>query len=421
MHGLVIKNTGSWYQVKTDEGQVVDCKIKGNFRLKGIRSTNPIAVGDKVDITLNNEGTAFITSIDERKNYIVRRSSNLSKQSHIIAANLDQSFLIVTVNYPETSTIFIDRFLATAEAYRIPVHIVINKCDVRTPDAEFLEHLKQNGIRSIVAVSSIRKEQRERFLADFKQALIENCPDDFLTPPPLVGDLIRPGDLVVLIVPIDLQAPKGRLILPQVQTIRDVLDHDAAVLTVKENEYLAVLDRLKTPPALVVCDSQVVRKMVDETPAGVPCTTFSILFSRLKGDMRLMAEGTAAIDTLRKGDKVLIAEACTHHATQDDIGRVKIPRWLKNYLGDGVEIDVYAGRDYPENFSDYKLVIHCGGCMLNRREVLSRLQTAAKAGVPVTNYGMCISLLQGVLDRVLSPFPEALAAFRNERERLQKK
>ena len=134
MHGLVIKNTGSWYQVKTDEGQVVDCKIKGNFRLKGIRSTNPIAVGDKVDITLNNEGTAFITSIDERKNYIVRRSSNLSKQSHIIAANLDQSFLIVTVNYPETSTIFIDRFLATAEAYRIPVSLIFNKVDLYTPE-----------------------------------------------------------------------------------------------------------------------------------------------------------------------------------------------------------------------------------------------------------------------------------------------
>lgn len=314
-----------------------------------------------------------------------------------------------------------ENLLAEANARKTPVVVVINKCDVRTPDPEFLERLKQDGIRSIVTVSSIRKEQRERFLADFKRALIENCPDDFLTPPPLLGDLIRPGDLVVLIVPIDLQAPKGRLILPQVQTIRDVLDHDAAVLTVKENEYLPVLNRLKTPPALVVCDSQVVRKMVDETPAGIPCTTFSILFSRLKGDMRLMAEGTAAIDSLRKGDKVLIAEACTHHATQDDIGRVKIPRWLKNYLGDGVEIDVYAGRDYPENFSDYKLAIHCGGCMLNRREVLSRLQMAAKAGVPVTNYGMCISLLQGVLDRVLSPFPAALTAFRNERERLQKK
>lgn len=129
MHGLVIRNTGSWYQVKTDDGRLIDCKIKGNFRLKGIRSTNPVAVGDRVDIVLNNEGTAFITSIDDRKNYIVRRSSNLSKQSHIIAANLDQCFLVVTVNYPETSTIFIDRFLATAEAYRVPVSLIFNKVD----------------------------------------------------------------------------------------------------------------------------------------------------------------------------------------------------------------------------------------------------------------------------------------------------
>lgn len=312
-----------------------------------------------------------------------------------------------------------ENLLAEAKEKNIPVVAVINKSDLCPPDSEFLERLKHAGIRSIVTVSSIRKERRETVLADFKRALIENCPEDFLAAPPLIGDLVRPGDLTVLIVPIDLQAPKGRLILPQVQTIRDALDHDTAVLTVKENDYARVLDRLKTPPALVVCDSQVVRRMVDETPPEIPCTTFSILFSRLKGDMRLMAQGTAAIDALREGDKVLIAEACSHHATNDDIGRVKIPRWLRNRIGDGVRIDVCAGRDYPEHFSEYKLAIHCGGCMLNRREVLSRLQTAAKAGVPVTNYGMCISSLQGVLERVLSPFPEALSAYREERDRLR--
>ena len=160
-------------------------------------------------------------------------------------------------------------------------------------------------------------------------------PEDFIVTPPLIGDLVKPGGLVVLIVPIDLQAPKGRLILPQVQTIRDALDHDAAILTVKEDGYTKVLENLKNPPDLVVCDSQVVKRMVAETPAGIPCTTFSILLSRLKGDMLLMARGTAAIDALRPGDKVLIAEACSHHATKDDIGRVKIPRWLGQFAGEG--------------------------------------------------------------------------------------
>ena len=310
-----------------------------------------------------------------------------------------------------------ETILAEAKEHKIPVVAVVNKCDLREPDAAFLARLKEAGVKSAVAVSSVHREKRENYIADFKKALIENVPEDFIVTPPLIGDLVKPGGLVVLIVPIDLQAPKGRLILPQVQTIRDALDHDAAILTVKEDGYAKVLENLKNPPDLVVCDSQVVKRMVAETPAGIPCTTFSILLSRLKGDMLLMARGTAAIDALRPGDKVLIAEACSHHATKDDIGRVKIPRWLGQFAGEGLDVQVYAGRDYPENLSDFKLVIHCGGCMLNRREVLSRIQTAAKAGVPVTNYGMCISYVQGVLERVLTPFPAALEVFREAKKR----
>lgn len=309
-----------------------------------------------------------------------------------------------------------EREIAAEGAERkVPIIAVVNKSDLRPPSEEFLKRLKEEeGLSAILSVSSLSGENgnRDRVLADFKRALIENCPEDFIAPPPLVGDLLSPGDLAVLIVPIDLQAPKGRLILPQVQTIRDVLDGDASVLVVKEDQYLSMLRTLKTPPSLAVCDSQVVMKMVAETPPDIPCTTFSILFSRLKGDMTMMARGTAAIAKLKDGDKVLIAEACSHHATSDDIGRVKIPRWLRQYTSADLQIDVYAGRDYPDKLSEYKLVIHCGGCMLNRREILSRIQTAAKAGVPVTNYGMCISFTQGVLERVLSPFPEALAAFR---------
>jgi len=295
----------------------------------------------------------------------------------------------------------------------LPVIAVINKIDEHPADPAFIEQLKAEGAKDVLTVSSVDTSMRERCLSDFKQALISVCPEDFVQPPPLVGDLIRPGGIAVLIVPIDLQAPKGRLILPQVQTIRDALDNDASVIVVKEREYPHLLEQLKNPPDLAVCDSQVVMKMVADTPKSVACTTFSILFSRLKGDMQAMACGTAAIDKIEHGDKILIAEACTHHAAADDIGRVKIPRWLRQYIGADIEVDVYAGRDYPENLEEYKLVVHCGSCMLNRRETLARIQLAERAGVPITNYGMCISYVQGVLERVLTPFPAALEAFKS--------
>lgn len=252
---------------------------------------------------------------------------------------------------------------------------------------------------------------REKVLAQLKARLIEVCPEEFIQPPPLVGDLVKPGGIAVLIVPIDLQAPKGRLILPQVSTIRDALDNDAAALVVKEREYTHMLGQLKTPPDIVVCDSQIVLKMIGDTPKEIPCTTFSILFARLKGDLPKLAAGAAAIDRLKNGDKVLIAESCSHHAAEDDIGRVKIPRWLRQYCGCDLQIDVYAGRDFPDNLADYSLVVQCGGCMHNRREILSRIEKCEAAGVPVTNYGLCISQTQGVLKRVLSPFPAALDAF----------
>lgn len=303
----------------------------------------------------------------------------------------------------------------------LPVIAVVTKIDLRPPDEAFHTLLLAAGASRVIEVDNTAPDARETAVARFKQALIDCCPEDFVSPPPLVGDLLPPGGLAALVVPIDLQAPKGRLILPQVQTIRDALDGDAMTLVVKEREYAAALLRLATPPELVICDSQVVLKVTADTPPEIPCTTFSILFSRLKGDMTLMARGAAAIDALRKGDRVLIAEACTHHATADDIGRVKIPRWLRQYVGAELEIEVYAGRDYPADLADYQLVIHCGGCMLNRREILSRIQLAAAAQVPVTNYGMAISLVQGVLERVLAPFPAALDAYRRERDRRRRR
>ncbi|QSH41793.1 [FeFe] hydrogenase H-cluster maturation GTPase HydF [Lentisphaerota bacterium ZTH] len=303
-----------------------------------------------------------------------------------------------------------EEIVAEARRRNIAVVNVINKVDIVLPEPEFKEKLAAAG--KVIECACTRTEQRESVRGAYKAALIENCPDDYITPPPLVSDLLTSGDTCLLIVPIDLQAPKSRLILPQVHTIRDTLDSDCASIVVKETDYLKMLAGLKNPPDLVICDSQVVDRMVRETPPEVSCTTFSILFSRLKGDMEQFARGTAAIDNLKSGDKVLIAEACSHHATKDDIGRVKIPKWLRDYLGYELDIEVYAGRDYPENLNEFNLVIHCGSCMLNRRETLARLQKAQEAGVPVTNYGMCISYTQGVLERVLSPFPKALAAFK---------
>ncbi len=221
----------------------------------------------------------------------------------------------------------------------------------------------------------------------------------------IVGDIISHGDIVLLVVPIDLGAPKGRLILPQVQVIRDILDNDAAAIVVKEREIEYVLASLKTPPGLVICDSQVVLKVAGDLPPSTKLTTFSILFSRLKGDLAEFVEGVKAIDTLKDGDRVLICEACTHHPLPDDIGRVKIPRWVKLYTGKDIAFDVHAGSILDRDIRDYRLIIQCGGCMINRKEMLGRIQEAHERAIPITNYGVAISYVHGVLKKALSPFP----------------
>jgi [FeFe] hydrogenase H-cluster maturation GTPase HydF len=297
-----------------------------------------------------------------------------------------------------------------------PVIGVINKVDINYPDQGF-ESLVKKKTSGCLLVSSVNMGERDRYLDGLKACLVDLVPADFLRPPTLVGDLVPPGGIAVLVVPIDLQAPKGRLILPQVQTIRDALDNDAITLVVKEREYSHIFSLLNRLPDLAVCDSQVVMKFVADTPPKMKCTTFSILFSRYKGDLVESVKGVCSIDRLKKGDKVLIAESCTHHAAEDDIGRVKIPRWLRQYLGHDIQVDVYSGKDYPETLDEYGIVIHCGGCMINRREMLSRINLARKAGVPVTNYGVCISHIQGVLKRVLSPFPAALEAYESAGEK----
>ncbi|MGI6200799.1 MAG: [FeFe] hydrogenase H-cluster maturation GTPase HydF [Christensenellales bacterium] len=226
----------------------------------------------------------------------------------------------------------------------------------------------------------------------------------------IVGDLIRPSDLVVLVTPIDEAAPKGRLILPQQQTLRDVLDADGMCLVVKPAELPGALARLAQPPALVITDSQAFAQVAADTPADIPLTSFSILMARYKGLLDSAVRGVAAVERLRDGDTVLIAEGCTHHRQCNDIGTVKIPRWLKGYTGKRLEIRTVSGVEFPEDLSAYALVIHCGGCMLNEREVKYRADCAVDQGVPITNYGIVIAYMQGILRRSLGVFPRLLAA-----------
>ncbi len=305
----------------------------------------------------------------------------------------------------------------------IPIVVALNKSDIAKPQAALLEQLGADATPFVGTVAPSGGG-----IAELREALIQAAPEEFLRAPPLVADLVPPGELAVLVVPIDTEAPKGRLIVPQVQAIRDLLDGDAYCLVVKERELRDALSRLSRPPALVVTDSQAFLKVAADTPPDVKMTSFSILFARQKGDLRQLVEGAMAIERLRPGDRVLVAEACTHHPIGDDIGRVKIPRWLRQYVGGELKIDTTAGHDFPAcgagvspalaagtaapQLSDYRLVVHCGACMWNRREMLTRLAQCRRAGVPITNYGLTIAYTLGIFERALAPFPDALESYR---------
>ncbi len=290
---------------------------------------------------------------------------------------------------------------------KIPYMIVINKQDVREIPAEkYDEILKQVQNDSSKPEDKILKTSARMdkdIVFKFKEKLVRMLPEDFVNSPKIAGDLLPPKSTVILVIPIDKEAPKGRIILPQVQTLRDLLDSDCLSYVVKESELKQALDNLKEPPALVVTDSQAFKTVSEIVPESIPLTSFSILFARLKGDLNAFEQGASAIDSLQDGDKVLILESCTHHAIEDDIGRVKIPNLLKKKTGKNLVIENYAGHDFPD-ISGYKLIIHCGACMTNRREVLSRILKANAAGVPVTNYGITISYCLGILPRAIKIF-----------------
>lgn len=285
---------------------------------------------------------------------------------------------------------------------KIPFIGVLNKIDLEVPLDLLLKDAEERMELKMIAVSA----EAGKGLNELRKAMGEAVPDEedkFK----IVGDLIGPGDFVVLVTPIDKAAPKGRLILPQQQTIRDILESDAIAVVTKEYELKETLERLGTKPRLVITDSQAFLKVAADTPKDVPLTSFSILFARHKGDLTELVKGAKAIETLKDGDKVLIAEACTHHQQSDDIGRVKIPRWIRQTTGKEIVFEFANGYSFPNNITDYALIVHCGSCMLNRRSMLHRIAQAVDAGVPIVNYGVLIAYVQGIFPRAIDMFPLA--------------
>ena len=283
----------------------------------------------------------------------------------------------------------------------IPVIGIMNKIDQNPIDSLQMEKCKQQlGVENLVMVSALTKAG----ISDLKIALVKTAPVSFdsLT---IVGDLIKPGDTAVLVTPIDLAAPKGRLILPQVQVIRDILDCDAMAYVVKERELKECIANMKKPPRIVITDSQAFLKADADTPPDVLLTSFSILFARYKGNLEVLVAGAKTLLALKPGDKVLMSEGCTHHRVEDDIGTVKLPRWIRQFVGGEIHFEWSSGMTLPADLSEYQLVLHCGACMLNRREMLARILQAQEQGTPIVNYGVAIAALQGILPRALSPFP----------------
>jgi [FeFe] hydrogenase H-cluster maturation GTPase HydF len=311
---------------------------------------------------------------------------------------IDLALLVVTENsWGE----FEDDLIKKFHDQDLPFIIIHNKSDLIEPSAEFSERIKFNTGSDLFEFSAADKRNYE----DLIKLIQDTIPEHSYKTPTLLGDLINHGDIVILITPIDVEAPAGRLILPQVQAIRDILDNDAVAIVLKEREVDAFLKKTAIKPALAITDSQVFIKADASIPADIPLTSFSIMLARFKGDFDNYLKGTPKISDLKDGDRVLLLESCTHHVACDDIGRTKIPRWINNFTGKRIEYDVVAGLDtLPRPITDYSLLIQCGGCMITRKQLHNRLKPAIKAGIAVTNYGMAIAYVHGIYRRAIKPF-----------------
>ena len=312
---------------------------------------------------------------------------------------LDRVDLGVLVTEPFSWGPFEDGLLEELDKRGAPVLVVVNKADLQHPSNYNPARVEHKG-HTAVACSAVTGQG----IADVREAMLRLSPADHFESRRLVSDLVQPFDVALLVTPIDKQAPKGRLILPQVMTIRDLLEGGAIPMVCQQDGIASALKSLNRPPSIAITDSQVFDLVAREVPESVPMTSFSILMARFQGDLTEMASGTAVISKLREGDSVLIAETCSHHPTEDDIGRVKIPNWLNKFVGATLNFSHTRGRDFPDDLSPFKLVVHCGNCTGNRREMLSRIHRCREAGVPITNYGLTIAYSLGILERALAPF-----------------
>lgn len=346
--------------------------------------------------------TAGLDDIGELGEKRVKRSKEILDQC-------DFCIIVSTFDSLQDNQEWENDLLKVIKKKDLPVIIAVNKSDLKTPDPQkFLKMSNELGV-PIITVSSKTGENIDQL----KKEIIRNTNETWHQPT-IIGDIVQPGEVAVLVVPIDDAAPKGRLILPQVQTIRDLLDNDAQAFVVKERELAHALRLLSEKPKIVITDSQAFQKVSADTPTDILMTSFSILFARYKGDLEAYLRGINRIKELKNGDRILIAEACTHHVQSDDIGTVKIPRWLRNLTGLELNFEKVSGFSFPDNLTDYRLVIHCGACMLNRRAVLNRIRIAEEYGVPITNYGMTIAYSFGILERALQPFPLANAVYQGD-------
>jgi [FeFe] hydrogenase H-cluster maturation GTPase HydF len=311
---------------------------------------------------------------------------------------IDLAILVVAGNLfdePEKGLI------ADFRKHDVPFLIIHNKSDLQPAEKELLNRIHDRYSVPVIGFSAKYPSNLQEVI----QAIQESMPESAYRKKPLVGDLISYGDVVLLITPIDIEAPEGRMILPQVQVIRDVLDHDGVVVICKEREVDTYLRKMNPRPALVITDSQVFPKADAAVPRDIPLTSFSIVLARQKGDFDNYIKGTPFISKLKDGDRILILESCSHHVSCDDIGRIKIPRWLSNFTGRKLEFTVVAGLDrIPGEMKEYAMVIQCGSCMITRKQLISRIKAAVDAGIPVTNYGMAIAYVHGIYNRAIEPF-----------------
>lgn len=315
-----------------------------------------------------------------------------------VIRHIDLGILVVAENiFDEEEVAIIRQF----EKWEVPFLVIHNKSDLESANTELTGEILERYKKSVLEFSTLHPDNHEILIEQIQKAI----PETAYLSKSLVGDIISQGDLVLLITPIDDEAPEGRLILPQVQAIRDILDNDAIAIVAKEREVDALLKRLSPRPALVITDSQVFKKADASVPDDIPLTSFSTVLARYKGDFENYLKGTPHLSKLNNGDKILILESCTHHVSCDDIGRIKIPRWLSSFSGKQLEYQVVAGlTQVPGEISDYAMVIQCGGCMITRKQLINRLKPAVEAGIPVTNYGMAIAYMHGIYERAIAPF-----------------